>query len=91
MTSLPINQRPTISATPKVSITAEGTAACASEEISLVRITSIIAANGPTALAISLEPWLKANADAVKTCIQLNIIKVALVRSSLCLPRILLV
>ena len=39
--------------------------------------TSKIAAKGPTAFAMSLEPWEKAKADAVKTCIQLNITKVA--------------
>ena len=54
ITSLPINHKPTINATPKVIITGAGTAA--SLAIVLVRITSIIAAKGPTALAISLAP-----------------------------------
>ena len=38
----------------------------------LVFSTSRMAANGPMALAISFEPWLKAKPEAVTTCIQLK-------------------
>ncbi|CWP24043.1 Uncharacterised protein [Neisseria meningitidis] len=71
ITSLPTNHKPTISAIPKVSIAIGGTTFCAATL--LVRKTSIIAANGPMALAISFAPWLNAKPQAVKTCIHENI------------------
>ena len=42
-----------------------------------LRSTSMMAANGPMALAMSFEPWLKAKQQAVNTCSQLNMMKVA--------------
>ena len=56
-----------------------GTAALAL--MSLVRNTSIIAANGPMALAISFAPWLNAKPDAVSTCIHEKIKNVDLATS----------
>ena len=55
----------------------DGGGTAASCPISPVRSTSRTAAKGPTALAMSLAPWLKAKAQAVNTCIQLNMMKVA--------------
>src|SRR5699024_546330 len=75
ITLRPTNHRPETSAMPKATSAAAGTAA--SEEISPVRSTSSTAAKGPIALAMSLAPWLKAKAQAVNTCIQLNMMKVA--------------
>ena len=59
-----------MSAMPQVSMAANGTVA--SPCMLPVRSTSRTAAKGPTALAMSFEPWLKANAEAVNTCIQEN-------------------
>lgn len=70
ITLRPMNHRPQTRPMPQASIRAPGTAASAL--ISSVRSTSTMAAKGPTALAMSFEPWLNANADAVNTCIQLN-------------------
>ena len=64
---------------PKVSMAIDGTAFCSA--MLPVRNTSIIAANGPMALAMSLAPWLKAKPQAVNTCIQENIWKVDLPKS----------
>lgn len=54
ITSLPINQSPATKAIANVTITMEGTGAWAF--IRSVEIVSIIAAKGPTAFAISLDP-----------------------------------
>ena len=68
MTLRPMNHSPATRAMPQVSIAAKGTVA--SPWMLSVRSTSRTAAKGPTALAMSLEPWLKAKAEAVNTCIQ---------------------
>ena len=75
-----MNHRPAISATPHIIMAADGTVPPPS--ILLVRSTSNTAVNGPMAFAISFEPWEKANADAVNTCIQENTVNVA--RDSSC-------
>ena len=64
MTSLPKNQSPTTSDTPNIIITAKGTGALGL--IMPFLKTSKIAANGPSALAMSFAPCEKAKADAVK-------------------------
>src|SRR5699024_7287450 len=75
MTLRPMNHSPATRAMPQVSIAAKGTVA--SPRMLSVRSTSRTAAKGPTALAMSLEPWLKAKAEAVNTCIQEKRMKVA--------------
>ena len=60
-----------MSATPKAAMAMVGTG-MAPSPMAWFFSTSRMATNGPMALAISFEPWLKAKPEAVTTCIQLK-------------------